>query len=220
MKTCHLILYLTLALGFISNIAAADPSPADYKRARARYREGTRCFNIGSYVRARDAYLSAFALVPISEFLLNAALAQRRLGDSVGALETYRRYLEHETSGDGADVAKAYIASVETQKPEPDRVGAQATPATESESAIDQARARALQQERDGFVPAPVSVPEQHSEPKPLYQRWWLWTTIGGVVVAGLAIGLGVGLTREHPVEFSPSLPTFGSATMRAALRF
>ncbi len=35
--------------------------------------------------------------------------------------------------------------------------------------------------------------------PTPWYRRWWVWTLIGGAVVAtGLGVGLGVGLTQDE----------------------
>jgi hypothetical protein len=37
---------------------------------------------------------------------------------------------------------------------------------------------------------------------RPLYRQWWLWTTVG-VVVAGVAVGLGVGLSPRDPPSAS-----------------
>jgi tetratricopeptide (TPR) repeat protein len=34
---------------------------------------------------------------------------------------------------------------------------------------------------------------------RPWHRRWWVWTLVGGVVVAGVAIGLGVGLSSSGP---------------------
>ena len=36
-----------------------------------------------------------------------------------------------------------------------------------------------------------------------LRSRWWIGVIVG-VVVAGAAVGLGVGLTRDHRAEFIP----------------
>jgi hypothetical protein len=33
-----------------------------------------------------------------------------------------------------------------------------------------------------------------------VYKKWWLWTIVGGAVVAvGLGVGLGVGLSSSAP---------------------
>jgi hypothetical protein len=37
----------------------------------------------------------------------------------------------------------------------------------------------------------------------PVYKKWWLWTAVGGVVVVGVAVGLGVGLSGSSgPATF------------------
>ena len=42
--------------------------------------------------------------------------------------------------------------------------------------------------ERQSATAAPVG------PSPPFFEEWWFWTIIGGVVVAGLAVGLGVGV--------------------------
>jgi tetratricopeptide (TPR) repeat protein len=44
--------------------------------------------------------------------------------------------------------------------------------------------------------PAPPLIVEHR---RPWHRRWWVWTIVGGVVVAGVAIGLGVGLSSSGP---------------------
>jgi hypothetical protein len=39
--------------------------------------------------------------------------------------------------------------------------------------------------------------PHRTAEAKPLYKKWWLWTTLG-IVVAGAAAGTAIALTRNH----------------------
>lgn len=34
---------------------------------------------------------------------------------------------------------------------------------------------------------------------RPLYKKWWLWTIVGGVVVAGVVVGVAVGVTQKGP---------------------
>jgi hypothetical protein len=59
------------------------------------------------------------------------------------------------------------------------------------------------------LVPVP---PEQRAEEeRPFWRRWWFWTIVGGVVVAGTAVGLGVGLSQsEGPgQQFGVPFPTY-----------
>ena len=43
------------------------------------------------------------------------------------------------------------------------------------------------------LAPLPAS-PSGH----PIYRRWWVWTAVGAVVVAGVGVGLGFGLTPHN----------------------
>src|SRR5690606_2904410 len=47
-----------------------------------------------------------------------------------------------------------------------------------------------------GTAPQP-STPSGPSTP--VYEEWWFWTIIGGVIVAGVAVGVGVGLATQGP---------------------
>jgi len=47
--------------------------------------------------------------------------------------------------------------------------------------------------------PTPTPAPEPKPEPKPVdkrpvYKKWWLWTTVGLVAAAGVGLGVGLGL--------------------------
>jgi hypothetical protein len=56
--------------------------------------------------------------------------------------------------------------------------------------------------------PSPSSSADVERPAKPpLYRRWWLWTAVGGVAVAGIAIGLGVGLSARPTA--STTVPAF-----------
>jgi hypothetical protein len=59
-------------------------------------------------------------------------------------------------------------------------------------------------------APAPTAPPPPtHAErPTPVYKKWWLWTIVG-VVVAGAAVGLGVGLGL--PPEHATAKTDFGT---------
>ena len=48
-----------------------------------------------------------------------------------------------------------------------------------------------------------------------LLKKWWLWTAVGGVVVAGVAVGLGVGLTRN-----GSTFPDVGPGLSSALVEF
>jgi tetratricopeptide (TPR) repeat protein len=57
-------------------------------------------------------------------------------------------------------------------------------------------------------VVAPSAPPRAVERARPWHRRWWVWTLVGGVVVAGLAIGLGVGYgTSGGPTTLHVPVP-------------
>jgi len=43
----------------------------------------------------------------------------------------------------------------------------------------------------------------------PLYRKWWLWTIIGGVVVAGVVTGVAVGVAVNNSNRIPEGVPVF-----------
>jgi hypothetical protein len=51
----------------------------------------------------------------------------------------------------------------------------------------------------------------------PIQRRWWLWAAVGGVVVVGVAVGVGVALSTPHDAGAPPgahqvSFPTVNTS--------
>jgi tetratricopeptide (TPR) repeat protein len=94
------------------------------------------------------------------------------------------------------EAAEAYRSYLRVQPDDPDR------------SAIE-AQIRALDEARrqHALTAAPITAPARPA--RPVYKRWWFWTTIGGVAVVGLAVGLGVGLSNSNSLSASTTAGTF-----------
>jgi tetratricopeptide (TPR) repeat protein len=190
---------LLVVLLLLANAARAEDATAQAKR---HFRTGARYFQQGKYDRAIDEYQEAQRLLPLPDFDFNLGQAYRLKGDKHAAIEAYERYLNAAPDGDVADQARAHLAklsaeldALEKQKPKPKPV--EVPPPA-----------------RPPPPPAPELVqqqpPPQGTTPEatPVWKRWWLWTAVGGVAAVGLAVGLGVGLTREP----APPSTTFGTA--------
>ncbi|HOX46826.1 MAG TPA: PEGA domain-containing protein [Myxococcota bacterium] len=50
----------------------------------------------------------------------------------------------------------------------------------------------------EGALPPPVEDPGEGGVAEPIYEKWWFWTALGAVVVAGAVTGLAVGLTQDE----------------------
>jgi tetratricopeptide (TPR) repeat protein len=102
---------------------ASDPSPApaagaddeDVRKERARrhYVEARRQHEAGEYREAAANYLAAYGELSKPAFLYNAAQVFRLGGERQKALEHYRRYLELDPDGEGAPLAREFVASIE-----------------------------------------------------------------------------------------------------------
>jgi hypothetical protein len=60
------------------------------------------------------------------------------------------------------------------------------------------------------LLPTPVPVASSSPQPdtptaapKPVYKKWWLWTTVGIVVAAGVATGVVLGMRDKDSGEVS-----------------
>jgi tetratricopeptide (TPR) repeat protein len=94
---------------------AAQPAPdaAHQAAARAHFDRARELHAKKQYLEAADEYLAAFAEAPLPAFLYNAAQVFRLAGEREHAILHYRRYLELEPTGEGADDARAFLAELE-----------------------------------------------------------------------------------------------------------
>lgn len=209
-KLACLALVACLGVAVTARTAHAEGSTRESRMAKRFAREGARAFAAGQYNEAISAFRTAFELYPKPELLFNLAQAQRISGDHAAALRSYERYVELEPSGPASDDARTHIAILVSEVKPKAAPTAKQTAEEEEAERVQRARALAAQQEQEGLVLRPASPPPP--PPTPVYKKWWLWTTVSVVAAGAVAVGLGVGLTRPHPAEFSPSLPTFGSS--------
>jgi tetratricopeptide (TPR) repeat protein len=179
--------------------AAAGPekaSAADKAIAHQAFTEGTRRYNLGEYEAALEQFKTAYLHFEDPAFLFNIAQCQRALGHKQEALVLYRSFLRQATVPEGLrknvnDIIDQLESAVAAEKAEEDRRAKEA-----------QTVPPVAEQQPAAVV---VQAAPQHEEKKPVYKKWWLWTAVGGVVVAGVVIGLAVGLTRTPASPTAPS---------------
>jgi tetratricopeptide (TPR) repeat protein len=171
---------LIFALIF-AGAARAEPkipdAPIHYERGRQLYLEQ-------KYEQALREFTTGFELVPRPEFLINMGLCNERLGRYREARDLFRKFLaaapeNHRLRPDVEDLLRKAEAELAAH-PEPIEKPA---PVVEK--------------------PAPpvvvvVAATPPPPPPKKSFARrhWWIFP-IAGVVVAGVAVGLGVGLTQK-----------------------
>jgi len=174
-RILHIVLAVLVVLG--GNLSHADEDPTT--RARLLFDSGRRHFELTEYDAALVDFKEGYRLKDDPVFLYNIALCHRLLGRKAEALQFFKNYLNRRPDAPNRDDLERKIAALDGEI------------ASESKARLVAGVEKPPPPSTDSLV---VTAPPPAK--KPLYKRWWLWTTIGGVVVAGVAVGLGLGLTQ------------------------
>jgi tetratricopeptide (TPR) repeat protein len=205
---------LVAALTLPLRPAVAAPLSDTELAARGHYQAGTVYFQRGEYRRAVAAFLAAREQYDRPELDYNLGLAYERLGDAARALDAYERYLQRRPDADNrkevetrtrALAALTGHITLEHQPVatrllldnEPIEVdGAGRLRATQGKHLLAVVRGEQHLEDREVRVSAGgVTRLALDRRPRSL---WWVGVLVGGLAVAGLGVGLGVGLTRNN----------------------
>jgi hypothetical protein len=103
--------------------AAAPDEAARRSQAKAYVDAGLAAHDRGDYDAAIALYQKAYELVPHPALFFNMGQAHRLAGRSAAAIGMYRRYLAEVSTGQLADQARVWVATLEAQPPAPDSAG-------------------------------------------------------------------------------------------------
>ena len=146
----------------------------------------------GRYQDSILALQNAYELQPLPRLLCNIGQAYRKLGNHRAAVAQCDLCLKSDPEIDPTYRAEveSYIAERRQAWAAKSRQGAAETPTVGTQG-------RSMDK---GAVTPPCANP---TEQTPVYKKWWLWTIVG-LVVAGGAVGLGVGLTQRQAAPLPP----------------
>jgi len=152
--------------------AAPRPAYADDPATRAakrHFERGEKLFALGKFDVALDEYQKAFDAKPIADFLFNIGQCYRNLGDLEQAIFSYKKYLKLEPDAPNKEAVDKLIEELEDKKQRSDS---------------------------QKLVGTPPATPM--AESKPFYTKWWFWTGVAAVGVAG-GVGLYEGTRSSAP---------------------
>ena len=186
--------------------------------ARIHFAHGQRLFRDHDYRRALDEFTTAAEASPaeVPDLWFDIGQCQRNLGHARQATLAFEHYLT--LAPDAPDRAKvqAMIVQlggrvVDAAADEPaSRATVTTTPTLATPEAALATAATTAPVEPSAPVLAPVATTLTASAPPPARshrRRWLVWGGIaGGVVLGGVAIGLGVGLSETHASSATPAL--------------
>ena len=179
--------------------AAAAPGTADLPQAQRLCEQGESAFEAGRFEDAARLFEEAYLVSRRPRLLWNAALANRRqyeidrdparLRRARALLQNYGELAESPREKEEAlTEERAVAAELELLQP---RAAPPPSPAAPGPEPVALPAAPAAAPTPAVVAPSAPRLPER----PPVYKRWWLWTIVGGVVIAGTATGLGVALT-------------------------
>jgi tetratricopeptide (TPR) repeat protein len=182
-----------LVLVFVCVTALAGLARADdpaMRTAKRHYDRGEKLFALGKFDEALDEYQKAFDAKPLPGFLFNIGQCYRNLGDYDQAIFSFKKYLKLDPDAPNKDKVHKLIDELEDKQERGE--GQKLVPKKEPE-------------------PPPRDEPEDKPRPvahHPIYTKWWFWTGIGVVAIAG-GVG-GYELTQSSPPSTSLGNISFG----------
>jgi tetratricopeptide (TPR) repeat protein len=179
--------------------ALAAPSEAE-QQARAHFQAAEARFAAGVFDEALAEYQAGYDAKPLPGFLVNIAQCQRRLGDLKTARATYQKFLLVAPDSPLVPQVKTMISEIDRLLAELDH--GESAAATKDESAPVPAAAPTEAPAASATVLAPAPAASDTAPPPARRTRWWLWGTIGAVVVGGtitaFALSSGGSTTTIH----------------------
>jgi tetratricopeptide (TPR) repeat protein len=184
-RAAALVIFASLAA---SHQTLAQPSSPD-EMAQRHHERGTIYYNLGQFEEAIAEYRKGYEQKANPTFLFNIAQSYQQLGAAEKALFFYRRYISTTPDAPNRKDVETRISELE-QRTGPVRHAAPPN-APVPEPAPLSADRPDLQLAAPGPAPAPA--------PGPVWQRWWFWAGVGGVVLGGVAAALILSGGRGSP---------------------
>ena len=186
---------MVMLVGATAATARADETES----AKAHYVRGTKLYDLGRYQEAAKEYEATYELKDDPALLFNIGQAYRLGKQYPEAIRAYKSFLRRVPESPQRAQIEAHLKVMQeevdrqeaaTKKPPP--------PPTET--------------------PPPAAIattppPATTSADKPIWKKWWLWTIVGGVVVAGVVVGVTVGVLASRD-SFNPSLGKVGPGAL------
>ena len=209
-RICLTALLLLSATGHAQAPAATGKTEHDKARARDAFRQATHFYDFGEYDKALESFKEAYTAYEDPSFLFNIAQCHRQLGQTEEALRVYRSYLRNAQNPPNADEVRQLIARLEKTL-EAEKQNRQVPPqgTVPPESPATTTNEPPPPQLAPQLIPAPVTTNAvvARRDERPLAKKPWFWAVVGGaVVVAGVAVAVGVVEGTKSPANPMPTL--------------
>lgn len=232
----------TLVAALLVVAALARPAAADTDPKRM-FEQATAEFNLGHYEKAAGMYEDIYKVTLEPLMLYNIAQAHRLGGNFEKAVFFYKGYLRAQPQAKNRGEVQKRIGELEdaiaarrrsqerppnttanvepharvaTSNPEQPRATPTPTPEPTPTPAPEPSTTQPAPEAQPTTQAAPATAANETPAEKPVWKKWWFWTIIGGVVVAGVVVGVAVAATQPAP-KFNPNLPDTGPGAAMTA---
>lgn len=186
----RVVFALVLGVATAGNVSIAHaqdrPShPTDPKsRAAELYKQSAESYRKGDFATTIDLLREAYSLDPQPVLLYNLARAYEGIGDTDGAIDTYKKYLDADPNTKDRGAIEQRIATLQRERDE--------KIALQKQSEADRKRA---QEEA-----ARAAAAAKQKKEAPPHHRSALPYIVGGIGIGGLGTGVVLGLmaTSQH----------------------
>ena len=170
-------LLLVLIVTLLATRVAHAEDPST-KSAKRHFDRGQKLFNLGKFDEALDEYQQAYEAKEIPAILFNIGQCYRNLGDYDAAVFSFKKYLKLEPDAENREQVEEYITELETEQ--------------------EKGNSKKFRLDKKKEEPAETATP--------VYKKWWFWT---GIAVVGVAGGAGIyAATRPDPT--TPPMTSLG----------
>jgi tetratricopeptide (TPR) repeat protein len=178
---------LILLLGGRAGAQTASPE----ELARRHHERGSTFYNLGQFEEAIAEYRKGYEQKADPVFLYNIGQAYRQLGAHDKALFFYRRYLGTAADAPNRLEVEQWVVELEALVAAEERARTPAPPEPLSSPAAPSL---------PSAPPAAVVGPDVEAREAPrgaLWQRWWFWAGVGGLVAGGIVAALLVSSNKS-----------------------
>jgi tetratricopeptide (TPR) repeat protein len=180
----------------VTGVAVAGPGE---DAARAHTKTATAAFNVGSYAEAAAEYERAYRLVPDPVLLFNIGQAHRLGGNAEKAIVAYKSYLRTAPAdAPNREQVEKRIEDLEAISWTP---GAAPKPAAAGKPAKDLTPKPEPPGPPAVDLSASATPQSEVTTSAPVYRRWWFWTSVGAVVLAGTTTAIILSRGHEGPIK-------------------
>lgn len=189
MRSSGVVWSLTLlTLVFFATPVSAEgvlgPAQA-MEQARTRHAEGLAHYEREEFALALEAFMAAREAYPMAGFLFNIGQCHRNLGRHEQAISFFGRYLDQLPEADNRTVVEELMARSRQD------LAQEAAEELDQQTVDEGGNTGAIDEGEEETTQEPLSGQLEAEAPRPVYRRWWFWTVLVGVVVAGAAVAGG-----------------------------